>query len=170
MIDMDILSVIRRWAHRDKMPIRESCPFKAPLVRAQWATRRTGLSRNTIRRYLRAGIVEPKFSVPSRPSKLAPYAEKLSGWLLAEQRKSRKERRTAKQMHADLVRLGFDGSYERVSAFARAWKTDRVRAQNTTDRGTFVPLVFKPGEAFQFDWSEDYWPAPIGWSGFNLGA
>ena len=113
---MDILSVIRRWALRDKMPNREI----------------------------------------SRPSKLAPYAEKLSGWLLAEQRKSRKERRTAKQMHADLVRLGFDGSYEPVSAFVRAWKTDRVRAQNTTDRGTFVPLVFKPGEAFQFDWSEDY--------------
>lgn len=31
-----------------------------------------------------------------------------------------------------------------------------MRAQNTTDRGTFVPLVFKPGEAFQFDWSEDH--------------
>ena len=140
---MDILSVIRRWALRDKLPIRE-------------ISRRTGLSRNTIRRYLRAGIVEPKFKAPSRPSKLDPYAEKLSGWLLAEQRKSRKERRTAKQMHADLVQLGFDGSYERVSAFVRAWKSDRQRAQNTTDRGTFVPLVFKPGEAFQFDWSEDY--------------
>jgi len=143
VIDMDILSVIRRWALRDKLPIRE-------------ISRRTGLSRNTIRRYLRAGIVEPKFKAPSRPSKLDPYAEKLSGWLLAEQRKSRKERRTAKQMHADLVQLGFDGSYERVSAFVRAWRSDRVRAQNTTDRGTFVPLVFKPGEAFQFDWSEDY--------------
>ena len=119
-------------------------------------SRRTGLSRNTIRRYLRAGIVEPKFKAPSRPSKLDPYAEKLSGWLLAQQRKPRKERRTAKQMHADLVQLGFDGSYERVSAFVRAWRSDRARAQNTTDRGTFVPLVFKPGEAFQFDWSEDY--------------
>lgn len=140
---MDILSVIRRWALRDKLPIRE-------------ISRRTGLSRNTIRRYLRAGIVEPKFKAPSRPSKLDPYAEKLSGWLLAQQRKPRKERRTAKQMHADLVQFGFDGSYERVSAFVRAWRSDRARAQNTTDRGTFVPLVFKPGEAFQFDWSEDY--------------
>ena len=28
--------------------------------------------------------------------------------------------------------------------------------QQTTDRGTFVPLVFQPGEAFQFDWSEDW--------------
>lgn len=140
---MDILSVIRRWALRDKLPIRE-------------ISRRTGLSRNTIRRYLRAGIVEPKFKPASRPSKLDLYAEKLSGWLLAESRKPRKERRTAKRMHADLVQLGFDGSYERVSAFVRAWKSDRIRAKNTTDRGTFVPLVFKPGEAFQFDWSEDF--------------
>jgi hypothetical protein len=26
----------------------------------------------------------------------------------------------------------------------------------TARRGTFVPLVFVPGEAFQFDWSEDW--------------
>jgi len=143
VIDMGFLSVIRRWALRDKMPIRE-------------IARRTGLSRNTIKKYLRAGIVEPKFQTPARPSKLDPYAAKLSGWLVAEQRKSRKDRRTAKQMHADLVQLGYDGSYERVSAFVRAWKGDRQRAQQTTDRGTFVPLVFQPGEAFQFDWSEDW--------------
>lgn len=28
--------------------------------------------------------------------------------------------------------------------------------QQTSGRGTFVPLVFAPGEAFQFDWSEDW--------------
>ena len=140
---MGFLSVIRRWALRDKIPIRE-------------ISRRTGLSRNTIRKYLRADIVEPNFRTPTRPSKLDPFAEKLSGWLQTEQRKSRKDRRTAKQMHADLVQLGFDGSYERVAAFVRAWKADRQHAQQTTGRGTFVPLVFQPGEAFQFDWSEDW--------------
>ena len=59
-------------------------------------------------------------------------------------------------MHADLVKLGYDGSYGRVAAFARAWRADRHRAEQTTGRGTFVPLVFQPGEAFQFDWSEDW--------------
>jgi transposase len=140
---MGFLSVIRRWALRDKMPIRE-------------ISRRTGLSRNTIRKYLRADIVEPSFRTPTRPSKLDPFAENLSGWLITEQRKSRKDRRTAKQMHADLVKLGFDGSYERVAAFVRAWKADRQHTMQTTGRGTFVPLVFQPGEAFQFDWSEDW--------------
>ncbi len=59
-------------------------------------------------------------------------------------------------MHADLVKLGFDGSYERVAAFARAWREDRHRAEQTTGRGTYVLLVFAPGEVFQFDWSEDW--------------
>jgi predicted transcriptional regulator len=64
------------------MPIRE-------------IARRTGLSRNTIRKYLWAEIVEPSFRTPTRPSKLDPFAEKLSGWLVMEVRKSRKDRRTA---------------------------------------------------------------------------
>ena len=143
MIDMALLSVIRRWHFREGMPIRE-------------IERRTGLSRNTIRKYLRAGTVEPRFKVPERPSKLDPFAEKLSGWLRVEAGRSRKQRRTVKQMHADLVSLGYDGSYNRVAAFAREWKADRQRDAQTSGRGTFVPLVFMPGEAFQFDWSEDW--------------
>lgn len=59
-------------------------------------------------------------------------------------------------MHADLVKLGSDGSYERVAAFVRACKGERQRAQRRTDLGVFVPLAFRPGEAFQFDWSEDW--------------
>ena len=140
---MALLSVIRRWHFREGMPIRE-------------IERRTGLSRNTIRKYLRAGTVEPQFKVPERPSKLDPFAQKLSGWLRVEAGRSRKQRRTVKQMHADLVTLGYDGSYNRVAAFAREWKADRQRDAQTSGRGTFVPLVFTPGEAFQFDWSEDW--------------
>ena len=105
MIDIALLSVIRRWHFREGIPIRE-------------IRRRTGLSRNTLRKYLRAGAVEPKFKVPDRPSKLDPFAEKLSGWLRVEASRSRKQRRTVKQIHADLVTLGYDGSYGRVAAFA----------------------------------------------------
>ena len=45
---MELLSVIRRWHHREHMPIRE-------------IARRTGLSRNTIRKYLRSNTVEVRF-------------------------------------------------------------------------------------------------------------
>ena len=140
---MALLSVIRRWHFRQHIPIRE-------------IERRTGLSRNTIRKYLRADAVEPKFKVPARPSKLDPFAEKLSAWLRIDASKSRKQRRTARRMYADLVVLGYDGSYNRVAAFVRSWKADRQRDAQTSGRGTFVPLVFQPGEAFQFDWSEDW--------------
>src|SRR6202000_3030332 len=46
--------------------------------------------------------------------------------------------------------------YNRVAAFARDWKVARQREQRTTGRGVFVPLAFSTGEAFQFDWSEDW--------------
>jgi transposase len=139
---MGLLNVIRRMALREQLPIRE-------------IARRTGLSRNTIRKYLKAGTIEPKFTVPERPSKLDPFAGKLTAWLRTEAAKSRKQRRSVKQLHTDLVALGYTGSYNRVAAFAREWRADRQREQQTTGRGTFVPLTFRPGEAFQFDWSED---------------
>lgn len=140
---MGLLNIIRRMHLREKLSIRE-------------IARRTGLSRNTVTKHLAANTIEPKFATPDRPSKLDPFSEKLAGWLKTEAGKSRKQRRTLKQMHADLVKLGFTGSYGRVAAFARDWRTDRQREQQTTGRGTFVPLSFRPGEAFQFDWSEDY--------------
>ncbi|HLM39879.1 MAG TPA: IS21 family transposase [Microvirga sp.] len=140
---MGLLNIIRRMALREKLSIRE-------------IARRTGLSRNTIAKYLNAGTIEPTFTTPDRPSKLDPFAEKLAAWLKTEGGKPRKQRRSAKQLHADLVALGYTGSYNRVAAFAREWRSDRQREQQTTGRGTFVPLVFRPGEAFQFDWSEDH--------------
>ena len=71
MINMELLSVIRRWRYRDHYSIRE-------------ISRRTGLSRNTVRKYLRLDSVEPKFNIPDRPSKLDPYADKLSQMLRQE--------------------------------------------------------------------------------------
>ena len=58
MIDVALLSVIRRWHFRDGMPIRE-------------ITRRTGLSRNTVRKYLAS---RPNIHVEWLP----PYAPDLN--------------------------------------------------------------------------------------------
>ena len=140
---MELLSVIRRWRYRQEFSIRE-------------IARRTGLSRNTVRKYLRLDSVEPRFATPDRPSRLDPFADKLAHMLRQEAVKSRKQKRTVKQLHADLITLGYDGSYNRVAAFAREWKAARHREQQTCGRGAFVPLTFLPGEAFQFDWSEDW--------------
>ena len=140
---MATLSVIRRWALREQLSIRE-------------ISRRSGLSRNTIRKYLRAETVEPRYAGRRSVSKLDPFAAKLAAWLKTESTRSRKQRRTLKQMCADLQALGYSGSYNRVAAFAWAWHAQSQIEQQTTGRGTFVPLSFEPGEAFQFDWSEDW--------------
>lgn len=143
MIDVALLSVIRRWRLRDGMAIRE-------------IARRTGLSRNTIRKYLDSGVIDPKYPERKSQSKLDDFAEKLTGWLKTESKKGRKQKRSLRQIHSDLCALGFTGSYDRVAAFARNWKQAQHVAQQTTGRGTFIPLTFAPGEAFQFDWSEDW--------------
>src|ERR1700744_6365327 len=126
---MAFLSIIRRWHKRGHVPIPE-------------ISRRLGVSRNTIRKYLRSELVEPKCQIPDRPSKLDPYAEKLSAWLRREENRARKQRRTVKQLCGDLVSLGYDGSYNRVAAFARAWKEECRQLQQTASRGSFVPLSF----------------------------
>jgi len=121
-----LLNIIRRLALREKLPLRE-------------IARRTGMSGNTIKKYLNADTIEPQFMTPDRQSKLDPFAEKLAGWLKTEAAKSRKQRRTSNQLHADLVVLGFDGSCGRVAAFARDWRRDRQREQQTTGRGICFP-------------------------------
>lgn len=56
---MDLPSVTRRWHFRRQVPIRK-------------IAQRTGLSRNTIRKYLRSNVTIPRFTAHDRPSKPAP--------------------------------------------------------------------------------------------------
>jgi transcriptional regulator with XRE-family HTH domain len=63
---MGLLRIIRRMALREKLPIRE-------------IARRTGMSRNTIKNYPNAGMIEPQFASPARQSKLDPFAGNLAG-------------------------------------------------------------------------------------------
>ena len=114
MIDVAILSVIRRWALRERMSIRE-------------IARRTSLSRNTIRKYLRGSTEQPRYAKRTSPSKLDAFADKLAGWLTTEAGKSRKQRRTLKQLHAELVALGYAGSLEYLHCASRGRRTLDVR-------------------------------------------
>ena len=139
---MDVLSLIRRWHFREKMPIRE-------------ISRRTKLSRNTITKYLASGEVEPKYPPRQAPSQLDPYAEQLRAMLRRSQSAPRKQKMSVREMHVRLVAMGYPGSYNRVAAFARDWHRAEHERLLTAPRKAFVPLAFAPGEAFQFDWSED---------------
>ncbi len=81
------LNVIRRWALRDQLSIRE-------------IARRTGLARNTVKKYLRSDQTESQYAKRASSSKLDPYAEKLATWIDVEVTRSRKQRRTLPQIHS----------------------------------------------------------------------
>lgn len=140
MIDVSLLSVMRRWCFREGMSQRE-------------IARRTGLSRNTVRRYLKNDITEPVYAKRQALSKMTEFEELLISWLKREARRRRKERKTVKNLYEDLVPLGYSGSYDRVAAFVRKWREEqRLAASNQV----YMPLEFAAGEAFQFDWGENY--------------
>jgi transposase len=120
--------------------------------------RKTGISRNTLRKWLRgtdsggeaAAIVEPRYERAATFGKLAAFADTLSQWFIAD---SKRDRRTYGQMHKELVALGYAGSYGRVCAFAKRWRNEQ---SEQAAKAAFIPLRFKHGEAFQFDWSCEY--------------
>jgi len=141
VITVSMLAKIRRMHFRDGVPIRD-------------ISRRTGLSRNTIRRWLKEpSSEEPRYPKRASSSVLDPWSEQLRLWLVADARRSRRERRTATQMYEALREAGYDGGYGRITAFIRHWKEER---DQSPQRGAFVPMTFEYGEAFQFDWSCEY--------------
>ena len=137
---MDMIGKIRRLHARDKLSERE-------------IARKTGLSRNTVSKWLRAPVNEaPKYRREPRPNKLSPYEAELKQALTADARRPKNQRRTARALHAEIKAAGYSGGYSAITDFVRAWRQGEGQAANVT---AYVPLNFELGEAFQFDWSEE---------------
>lgn len=138
---MGMLAKIRRMHIRDGLSVRE-------------IARRTGLSRNTIRRWLRqADIVEPQYPKREMKSVVDPWADRLRAWLISDSHRSKRDRRTALVMYQAIKQQGYAGSYGRICAFVRRWRAEEADSPRKT---AYVPLAFELGEAFQFDWSCEY--------------
>jgi transposase len=137
---MAMYAKVRRMRLRDGLSISE-------------IARRTSLSRNTIKAWLRAPVRrEMQYRRRAGPTVIGPYATVLREALEADARRARRERRTARKHYAQLQHQGFLGSYARVTEFIRAWRVDQGAV---SARSAYVPLSFAWGEAFQFDWSEE---------------
>ncbi len=110
------------------------------------------LSRNTVRKVLRSA--ETAFfygrEVQPRP-KLGGWTEDLDRLLARNADASARERMTLIRIFEELRTLGYEGGYDAVRRYARAW----AKANASATASAFVPLTFSPGEAYQFDWSHD---------------
>jgi len=136
---MESAARIRRLVLRDGHSIRS-------------VSRDTGLSRNTIRKYLKDDS-PPHYhrSDPPVRHKLSGYEDRLRSLYEYDLSRPRRERRTAVKLYEQLVEEGYTGSYSPVCRFIKALKADESQLS-----GAFIPLHFKAGDALQFDWSQEH--------------
>ena len=138
MISMEMLGKIRRMYFRDKLSLHQ-------------IAKRTGLSRNTIRKWVRAPeAIQPAYQRCATFNKLSPFHETLEQALKADSFRPKHNRRSAKALFELIKAEGYDGGYSQLTSFVRSWRGEQGKSLRA-----FVPLTFALGEAFQFDWSEE---------------
>ena len=70
-----------------------------------------------------------------------------------DEARPRREKLRLTRIHDLLLREGFDGSYDAVRRYAARWR--QARRRDVMNAPAFIPLLFRPGEAYQFDWSHE---------------
>jgi transposase len=114
--------------------------------------RELGISRKVVRKVLRSGETEFRYSRSRQPQpKLGPWQAELERLLTVNEARPRRERLTLVRVYEALRGLGYEGGYDAVRRHARGWQASR----STAVAAAFVPLSFAPGEAYQFDWSHE---------------
>ena len=112
------------------------------------------LSRKVVRKAIREPDAEFAYRRAVQPlPRLAPFQARLDELLEEDEARPRREKLRMTRVHDLLVREGFDGSYDAVRRYAAGWRLKRRRG--VADAPTFIPLMFQPGEAYQFDWSHE---------------
>ena len=128
MITMEMIGKIRRMHFRDGLSLHQ-------------IAKRTGISRNTIRKWVRAPKLDnpPKYPRRTTPGKLALHSEFLQTALKADSLCPKKHRRTVRALFAQIQEQGYCGCYSRVTDFVRDWHEGEGRKLKA-----FVPLQCKP--------------------------
>ncbi len=113
------------------------------------------VSRKVIRKAIRApeGAFDYQRKVQPLP-RIGPFQARLDTLLEENELRGRRERLRMTRIHDLLVREGFEGSYDAVRRYAARWKIER-RKDAGDGVTAFIPLMFRPGEAYQFDWSHE---------------
>jgi transposase len=115
-------------------------------------SRELGISRNTVRRIIRNEKVGEEYKREEQPlPKLGKHKEQLEMWLEEDRKLPKKQRCNARKLYERLQEKGYEGAYDSVQRFAKSWHLNKGK----TAGQAYVPLYFSPGEAYQFDWSEE---------------
>ena len=141
MYEMSMFAKVRRLFHRDNLSISE-------------IQRRTSLSRNTIKVWLKETKPD-SYKYPERAKvdgKLTPFVPTLLLALEADSRRPKRDRRTALMLFEAIKKDGYTGGYSILTDYVRNWRNDVI----TSSKSAYVPLKFELGDAFQFDWSDEW--------------
>ena len=101
---MAMIGKVLRMHHREKKSVREIATA-------------TGLSRNTVLKHLRTNKAEPaRYRRPAVGTNLTPFVEAVKMASLADARRPRKERRTAKAVLKQIGQTRYEGGYTWAAA------------------------------------------------------
>jgi transposase len=111
------------------------------------------LSRKVLRKAVRApkGAFSYKREVQPFPQ-IGPFKEWLDVLLAENEARPQRDRLRLTRIWDLLLWEGYEGSYDAVRRYATRWAVERRKGLGD-GAPAFVPLAFRPGEAFQFDWS-----------------
>jgi transposase len=110
------------------------------------------VSRKVVRKVVRSGATAFEYERSKQPlPRLGAWTEELERLLADNEAKPARERLTLMRLFEELRGLGYEGGYDAVRRYARRWQRER----SSSLASAFVPLSFAPGEAYQFDWSQE---------------
>jgi transposase len=139
MLIVETIAKIRLAYFSRKMTIKAIC-------------RDLRVSRKVVRKVIRSQATEFHYERDVQPQpKIGPWRDRLDSLLLENDGKPARERLTLIRVFEELRGLGYEGGYDAVRRYARAWSKERA----SETASVYVPLTFAPGEAYQFDWSHD---------------
>ena len=134
MLIVETIAKIRLAYFSRKMTIKAIC-------------RDLRVSRKVVRKVIRSQATEFHYERDVQPQpKIGPWRDRLDSLLLENDGKPARERLTLIRVFEELRGLGYEGGYDAVRRYARAWS--KGRASETAN--AYVPLSFAPGEAYQF--------------------
>ena len=113
MLVVETIAKIRRAFFVQEKPIKVIC-------------RELRVSRKVVRKVIRSEATAFRYERGTQPlPKIGPWRDRLDSLLLANELKAPRERLTLIRVFEELRRLGYEGSYDAVRRYARAWCRDR---------------------------------------------